>query len=199
MIEKYLKLFSKLRTDKNKNRYPAYTTYRAPHKPLLLLSIMDLIAQGVINENFIEPSFELVDTFNGYYNMIMPLGSTTSMAYPFSRLKTDGFWQRLSKPEYDADTEYNVKSMNRLREIYYGAKLDDELFKLMCNPKSRERLRAILIETYFAKEVRSILMSQGTVNIAAYEYSKRLFKEVKEPEGTWEEAEDGMVLQPQNR
>jgi putative restriction endonuclease len=95
MIEKYFKSFSNLRTDKNRNRYPAITNHRAPHKPFLLLSIMDLIAQGQITENFIEPSFDLVETWNTYYSRIMPPGSATSMAYPFSRLKTDGFWQRL--------------------------------------------------------------------------------------------------------
>ena len=124
MIEKYLNRFSNIRTDKNRNRYPAITNHRAPHKPLLLVSIMDLIAQGQINENFIEPSFELVDTFNRYYSSIMPIGSVTSMAYPFSRLKTDGFWERLPKPGYDPETEYNIKSMNRLRDLYYGAKMD---------------------------------------------------------------------------
>ena len=95
MLEKYLESFSNLRTDKNRNRYPAITDHRAPHKPFLLLSIMDLIAQGQIKEDFIEPSYELVETWNTYYFSIMPPGSKTSMAYPFSRLKTDGFWQRL--------------------------------------------------------------------------------------------------------
>jgi predicted restriction endonuclease len=61
MLEKYIHIFSNLRTDKNRNRYPSVTTHRAPHKPLLLLSIMDLIAQGQITENFIEPSYELVE------------------------------------------------------------------------------------------------------------------------------------------
>ena len=131
MIEKYVKLFSKLRTDKNRNRYPALTAHRAPHKPILLLSVMDLIAQGQITENFIKPSFELSDTFNTYYYSIMPPGSQTSMAYPFSRLKTDGFWHRITKSGYDPETEYNIKSMPRLREIYHGAKMDDELFQLM--------------------------------------------------------------------
>ena len=74
MLEKYINAFSNLRTDKNRNRYPAYTTHRAPHKPLLLLSIIDLIAQRQITENFIEPSFELLDTFNTYYSRIMPPG-----------------------------------------------------------------------------------------------------------------------------
>jgi hypothetical protein len=35
---------------------------------------MDLIAQGRITENLIEPSYELVDTFNTYWAVIMPPG-----------------------------------------------------------------------------------------------------------------------------
>ena len=34
---------------------------------------MDLIARGSIAENFIKPSFGLVETFNDYWNSIMPL------------------------------------------------------------------------------------------------------------------------------
>ena len=174
MIEKYLKLFANLRTDKNRNRYPSVTTHRAPHKPLLLLSVMDLIAQGVIYENFIEPSFELVDTFNRYYSGIMPPGSKTSMAYPFSRLQTDGFWQRVTKPGFDPGIEYNIKSMVRLREVLEGAEMDEALFGLLCSPGAREQLRAALIETYFAPEIRPLLKEQGMVNYEAYEYGKKL-------------------------
>ena len=187
LIEQYIKKFSNLRTDKNRNRYPAITTHRAPHKPFLLLSIMDLIAQGQITENFIEPSYELVDAFNTYYQSIMPPGSKTSMAYPFSRLQTDGFWQRLPKSGYQADIEYNVKSMNRLGEIYFGARLDDELFQYMCDPQSRERLRAVLITTYFAPEVQPIVLEQGRVNYEAYEYSKMLLGDPKGPYEKYEQ------------
>lgn len=68
-IDCYLKSFAELRTDKNKKRWSAATTYRAPHKPLLLLSIIDLIAQGTITRNFIEPTFELAETFNQYWTV----------------------------------------------------------------------------------------------------------------------------------
>ena len=57
MIETYLHGFANLRTDRGRNRYPAVTLHRAPHKPFLLLSVMDLIAQGIITDNFIEPYF----------------------------------------------------------------------------------------------------------------------------------------------
>ena len=83
MLEKYLKIFANLRTDKNKNKYPAMTRHRAPHKPVLLLSVMDLIEQGVIIENFIAPSLDLVETFNKYISMVLPIGWKTSMAHPF--------------------------------------------------------------------------------------------------------------------
>ena len=89
-IEKFIKKFSSLRTDKNRKIWSSITNYQAPHKPFLLLSIMDLIAQGQINENFIEPSFELVDTWNGYWQAIMPPGKTSSMAYPSPLWKNSG-------------------------------------------------------------------------------------------------------------
>jgi hypothetical protein len=44
------------------------------------------------------------------------------MAYAFSRLKTDGFWHRIPKPGYDPDIEYNVSSIERLQEMYFGDK-----------------------------------------------------------------------------
>ena len=56
MLKQYLQMFARLRTDKGRNRYPEITYHRAPHKPLLLLSVMDLIAQGRITQDLIEAS-----------------------------------------------------------------------------------------------------------------------------------------------
>jgi len=41
-----------------------YLTFQPPHKPFFLLSIMDLIAQGSIAENFIEPSLDTRSNYN---------------------------------------------------------------------------------------------------------------------------------------
>ena len=176
MIETYLHQFAQLRTDRGRNRYPAFTLHRAPHKSLLLMSVMDLIAQGTIIENFIKPSFELVDTFNLYWSRIMPTGSKTSMAYPFPRLKTDGFWHLVPNPGYEANIDMQFSSMTRLREVCAGAKMDDELYQLMCDPETRDQLRAVLINTYFAPEIRPVLLEQGAINYEANEYSKLLLR-----------------------
>ena len=189
MLDKYLKSFSRLRTDKNRKRWSVLTTHQAPHKPFLLLSIMDLIAQGAITQNFIDPSFELVETWNGYWNAFMPIGHRSTMAHPFPRLKTDGFWKCVANPGYASDSDYNITSMAKLRQIYAGAKIDDELFALMCKPETREQLRAILIETYFATEIRVKVLEQGQLNYAAYQYSEKLLK-VAEWKKQFEKPED---------
>jgi putative restriction endonuclease len=82
MLEKYIQMFARHRTDRGRNRYPEITYHRAPHKPFLLLSFMDLMAQGRITKNLIEPSCELVDTFNTYWNAIMPPGLKTGAEFP---------------------------------------------------------------------------------------------------------------------
>lgn len=50
MIERYLKTFSILRSDTSRSRWTAATKFRASYKPLLLLAVIDLIAQGIIRK-----------------------------------------------------------------------------------------------------------------------------------------------------
>jgi putative restriction endonuclease len=184
-LEDYLRILSHLRTDAGRNRYSELTLHRAPHKPLLLLSVMDHIAEGVIAENFILPTLNLVETFNIYITLVLPVGWKTSMAHPFPRLQRDGFWHRITNAGYDPDKDYNVTSIAKLQTIYAGAKLDDELFLFMVDPESRLKLRTVLIATYFASEIRPILLEQGKVNVEAYQYSQKLLTELKDGLQEW--------------
>ena len=179
-VDEYLRTFSRLNTDKNRKRWTSLTCHRAPHKPFLLLAIMDLIAQGQIAENFIEPSFELVDTWNGYWKAVMPTDRRSSMAYPFPRLESDGFWHRVANPGYDAAADYNVSSMAKLREIYAGARLDDQLFGFLVDPVARELLRSVLIQTYFLPQIQPILDEQAFVNLTAFAYAKDVVAGIRE-------------------
>ena len=44
-LDQYIRSFSHLLTYKDRKKWSSLTIYQAPHKPFLLLSIMDLIAQ----------------------------------------------------------------------------------------------------------------------------------------------------------
>jgi len=190
VLERYIKKFLTLRTDKNRNKWSGITKHQAPHKPLLLLSVMDLFAQGQITENFIEPSFELVETFNAYWAGIMPLGSKGNMAYPFPRLHNDEIWRLIKAPGFKGSINIqSISSMVKLRAVCSGAKLDNQLFKLMSQSETREHLRTVLINSYFAEEIRARVLECGHVNIKAYEYSKELLKGAKDIEKPWDKIE----------
>lgn len=105
-------------------------------------------------------------------------------------MKTDGFWYLVPNPGYESKIDIDFSSMTRLRQICVGAKMDEKLLMLMCNRETREQLRAVLINTYFAPVIRPKLVEQGQVNYEAYEYSQKLLKvaEMKSPFG--DEKED---------
>jgi putative restriction endonuclease len=173
-LDWYLQSFSKLRTDTNRNRWSAATCFKAPHKPFLLLSILDLIASGAITKNFIEPSFELAETFAGYWSQVMPLGTSGAMSYPFYHLGSSEFWHLASQSGVPHERGRTVSSMKRLRELYLGTPLDGDLFSLLVMESSREKLRTVLITTYFAPDVQRVVAEQAIINCNASKYSADL-------------------------
>lgn len=179
-INCYIKAFSELRTDKNKKRWSEATTFRAPHKPFLLLSILDLISEGLINSEFIEPSFDLAETFAGFWQRVMPLGSCGIMAYPFFYMDSEPFWHLVPRPGVKIFAGKTISSMRRIKELYLGAKLDPELFKLTLMEPLRKRLQIALVNTYFATEMRPVVFEQSLINIQANEFSRSLL-ETAEP------------------
>ena len=51
-LEHYIELIGRMRTDSGKSKYPVTTRHRAPHKPILLLAIFDLLDQAALTTNF---------------------------------------------------------------------------------------------------------------------------------------------------
>jgi putative restriction endonuclease len=180
MIEDYIKRFAKLHTDK-KPHWPSITFNRAPHKPLLLLALMDLFAQGSITTNLIELTPELGELFAIYWARVVPPGRPGNVVMPFFHLKSEGFWHLVAQRGKEAIlmAGYRPQSVNQLRETILGAKLDDELYALLCVEESRNVLRAVLIEKYFTLDVRKILVEQGAVNLEAFHYSRELLEQAR--------------------
>ena len=179
-IEYYSEVFTRLRTDRNRKYWTAQTCFGAPHKPFLLLSVMDLAGQGQILENLIVPSQDLVETFNRYWNLVMPPERTTSMAYPFFHLEKDGFWHLVPLKGRRVPQKAPTPSMAWLRQTFAGARLDEGLFVLLLDPVSRELLREALLKRYFAKEIQPRVAEQGFVNVAAFFYAKDLLSRAAE-------------------
>ena len=72
--------------------FSALTPATSKQKPLLLLAVLDLIAEKKINREFIEPSSELAETYAGYWQHVEPICSTTDLTIPFFNMDQEPFW-----------------------------------------------------------------------------------------------------------
>lgn len=188
MIEKYIKLFKKLRSDASRDRWSSATLHRAPHKPLLLLAIIDLFEQGSIKANLIELNSDLGELFTVYWSRVMPPDHGGNIALPFFHLKSEGFWELVPHPgkENFLSTVHQIRSINQLLDTVIGAKLDEELYELLCAEKSRNLLRTTLIEQYFAPKLQLVLAEQSFTNVQAYHYSQKLLEDARKEQETKE-------------
>jgi len=179
MINCYIKNFSHLRSDTSRTRWTEATKFRAPHKPLLLLSVIDLIAQGIIKTNFIEFTPDLGELFTIYWSRVMPPDQKSNIVLPFYHLNSDKFWQHIPRQGMESvlAATRQIKGISQLKEIVLGVKLDSELYILLCQEKSRNLLRTVLIENYFAPGLHAGLVEQGIINKKAFQYSQELLEE----------------------
>jgi putative restriction endonuclease len=184
-LEKYIRQFARLRRAPGQS-WSVATRNRAPHKPLLLMAVMDLIARSVITSSFIDVTGDLVELnelFTGYWRKVVPLAQTSSIAFPFSRLHNESFWKLVPVPgkEITPAAINNISSVGQLRTVALGAKIDDDLFVLLLQPESRNALRQVLLESCFSEEAQAVLLEQAAINAEAFSYNMELVKIAHEP------------------
>ncbi|MBK1988909.1 HNH endonuclease [Sphaerospermopsis aphanizomenoides BCCUSP55] len=129
----------------------------ALHKPILILSVIDLISRDIIDNNEIRVSDELIETFEKYWQIIGSHSYTGGLHYPFFHLQSEGFWHLEFKPDFNG---LQPKTTNRLKQAVYCAYLDIELFELLQDELCRKELLDALIAAFFPdinNQIESIL------------------------------------------
>jgi putative restriction endonuclease len=179
-IENYAERFARLRTNRNRKVWSGVTAHQAPHKPLLLLCVLDLFDSSEVSSNLVEISDDLTELFGRYWERVLPFGRPGNLALPFFHLQGDGFWRLLPRHE-NAWISSQITSLTRLRDEVIGARLDEELYDLMRSKKNRDRLRGVLIEKYFSSETRGLVFEQGAINRGAFVYSEELLRRPEDP------------------
>lgn len=179
-VDGYAERFARLRTNKNREVWSAATARRAPHKPILLLCVLDLFDSDEISPNLVEITDDLVELFGRYWERIFPLGRPGNPGLPFFHLQGDGFWHLLPK-HGNVGPGSQTTSLNRLREETLGARIDSDLYDLIRLKKNRDRLRSVLIGTYFSPEIGRHLAEQSIINRGAFAYSTELLERPERP------------------
>jgi putative restriction endonuclease len=144
-LQLFVRKFCKLRVDRSKGT-------PAPHKPILLLSIIEGISDGDIRGNRIYITPELVATFKDYWHqLVVDTKFTSNFSLPFYHLKSDGFWhfKTLVGREIVLTSSNSIKSFLHLKQVVDFAFFDEELYALLSNQHTRQVLKQTLLSTYF--------------------------------------------------
>lgn len=146
-LQSYRQLFSKINVNNTKSKG------KAPYKPLLLLSVIDLIADGEIQDRKICITEELIARFKHYRDLLSSNVFTGNLVLPFFHLKNDGFWKLKFSDTYNGG---RPQSIPKLRADVDYALLDQQLFELLQTEDVRKQLVDILLEIYFAASDQNI-------------------------------------------
>lgn len=153
------------------------TNFQSPCKPLLLLAVIDMAANGSLKKNCIEPSFELALIYNRYWQAIASSNTDNNLVSTFLALEEDGFWKMTGKGKMNS----SINTMRKLLKSYAGAKIHPDISPLLTNVSTRKKLRETLITTYFSGDTHPALLDVALINHGAALYSKELVSGAPEP------------------
>ena len=142
LVQKYTRQLQSLNRASNK------TLGKAPHKPVLLLSIIQLIHKGEIQSNRIYITGELVIAFKSNWNKLVTTNHIPNFSLPFFHLSPEPFW-RLVYINGLFDKNEKISSLGKLKNRIAFAEIDKDLFELLLNPITRAELENVLLNTYF--------------------------------------------------
>lgn len=149
MIEQYLHQLKKLNRASNKS------IGKAPHKPILLLSILQLIKKGEITSPRIFITPELVLAFKSNWNLLVDTPHSCNFAMPFFYMRSEPFW-RLTYAHQNGQLLKNISTLYVLRNFVLFAEIDQELFLMMSQEASNAYLQNELKNFYFPNHAHAL-------------------------------------------
>lgn len=146
VLSYYAKKFQRLRVDRAHGI--------APHKPILLLSVIELIKVEVINENKIYLSDLLIATFLKYWSHLGSEAHNPDISRPFFHMRSGKFWHLWANPGFEklVASKVKLKTMAEVRQAIKYAYLDEDLFEFLQDPLSRSSLITVLVARWFPEK-----------------------------------------------
>jgi putative restriction endonuclease len=123
----------------------------APHKPILLLSIIRLFENGLFTNNQIYVLPELVASFKSNWTKLVVTNHFPIFALPFYHMSSEPFWKLVANAgcEKWIESKSSMRSFSNLTTAINYALIDNELSNLLLLPENRDILKITLLDKYF--------------------------------------------------
>ena len=142
----------------------ANTAYgKAPHKPVLLISIIELIEKGSVCDNRIYVNADLVGTFQENWRLLVSTLHQPDFTQPFYYLqseKVDGNQLWFLQPKLGYSIPAHIKSVTKLAEVLEFGCFTQEVYSLLTDSVSRNVIKTILLDTYFPETKKNLVRSK---------------------------------------
>jgi putative restriction endonuclease len=121
----------------------------SPHKPALLLAVLDLAESGHLPDNRVVFGPPLFEAFQSYWRALAG-DRPGRIEYPFWHLASEPFWTLVAVTGHEAwvADRSNAPSVRRITERVRHAVLDDGLFALVHDDAGRDRVRGAIVATH---------------------------------------------------
>ncbi len=137
----------------------------APHKPILLLSVLQGFQNKLITQNQISITPELVFLFKANWTALVNTPFVCNFALPFFHLHKEKpkYWHLVPKSGFEVmlSAMESISSFTALNGAVQYATLDEDLFELMKETTSNGILQQFLIDTYFPSTKSNFSNSSG--------------------------------------
>lgn len=135
----WLRILTRLNPSVNK-RLGVGNERFAPHKPLLLLCLLELSEQGQLSETRLSLTPDLVLRFQSFWRVVVARWTTKpDLRMPFHHLGTQEFWKPIRE-------DLKLSSHRSLTEF---VEIDPSFLDAIRDPEFRCRARAVLVSHYF--------------------------------------------------
>ena len=125
---------------------------KAPHKPILLLTVIQAYENKLLTANQIAISPELTGLFKSNWNLFVRTSHTLGFALPFFHLKNEkgNWWELIANPGCEMWVQSGqLSSFSNLSAAVAYAQIDSNLAQLLMDVPTRNILRRTLLDTYF--------------------------------------------------
>jgi len=152
----------------------------------MLLAVIELVESGLLPENRIYYTQQLLERFRAYFEVVQEPGDSYSPYLPFFHLKREQFWHLKPTPNRQdvLKTLRTVHGPSDINDNILYATLDDDLFILLQSKNNRAILRQGLINTWFLRSrevMKTVAIEQRKINnYQSFLQKKAEHKEVHE-------------------
>lgn len=145
----------------------------APHKPVLLISVLQSFQKGLYTNQRIYITPELVSLFKANWNLLVITRHDCKISYPFYYLKGDKFWRLIPKEGFENIDKMGsiMNSFSNLNAAIEYAVIDADLYELMKDKKSNALLQQQLLDEFFPVTKSNISK--------AYSQQQQLFSDIE--------------------